>query len=1127
MLAPFCTSRRRRRGGGLARLTLLACALGALATASLAAQCSLPIRPSCACHPGSGTSKSCLPACLQETEVDPRVLEALHTALPTGSRPAQPLLEGGCQQMLVLRREASVQVCFAHEHSRLRSEVGYFLWDEKGEILDRGVLFPDLSVEGGPEGGCLRAGDCVTVGPFPEGSRVGFYTALGAYTSASRSNKSSSSSSDAATIYSLDRLNLPVHRRFVMSVDHAVGAVLVGFEDEDATSRGDFSDGLFYARLLAPGAAAAGSVGDMVDTRTMCHTHAGAAARPANAEDTQERPYCPARPAPARPAVTVAGLQYSLLDGTEPESATLGCARERVHLPSGWLLAPVVPETFRALALHAWGTDCVVLADGYGYEPATGARCASTRPLLDVLSGNCLALSRCARVLMVRAGDDAAGAHLSLPHLDAVPRLLDVAAWDAVGAGFTAGDATACAAGKAVVVKGAGAEAAAGAAQALQVQDAGGAGLVVGAWARADGVQGGGEVWLVLDAEYEDGTKEPRAAVAQFDASADGWHYREAALSARPGRVLARATVRLLLQAAGGRASFSCVTARRGNGNLALNSGFGEVAEGGTLLLHWGSLPQRSERTYAVDTARAMRDSTNTRSLSCSGVPHQQRGDACGAAQEVAFSEEAQAAQEWTHVMLVGCVRAVRARPAGVSADVAEEPPRSTWGAPKVDPENFAVYADVHYADGSAQRGRFVAFDAGTYNWTCRAAVLPLREAKVARFVVAAHLREYEAEEVNFDNVQLVPLRLPAARDVAACYGDPHMVSTHGLLFDVQEAGDFELYDDGQLTLHGRFEPAGPTGTTLSGLGARFNGAVLSLSRSVSPNGAPVLRVNGGVIAAAPGAYVPLAGHAAPGGALRVQGGPGSTRHPLAYRVAYASGHGLEITLRNSRNGVQFFDVVVTAPRARAAGASGLLLKPADSPARRRLRSTSGARLGAADSLVFGLGGQGMNTFQAGNTERRFGSAAVRTARLACEARDIYNPTLMDACALDALNMGSVTDVAIFIRYMQSAMALSPRSHLLPRPEPPAEEVDDDDLPGAGDGDDNDDDGRGGATGGTGGSGGRGSGGSGSGGLPGGDDGEADGNVQEGVDRGAALAAAPSLLVALLSLALGAVLLRA
>ena len=66
-------------------------------------------------------------------------------------------------------------------------------------------------------------------------------------------------------------------------------------------------------------------------------------------------------------SVLYSGVWFAALDGTAPSTYSSGCQYSYVQLPSGWVVADDNSVSRSAIAAYRWGTDVMVVANGYAY----------------------------------------------------------------------------------------------------------------------------------------------------------------------------------------------------------------------------------------------------------------------------------------------------------------------------------------------------------------------------------------------------------------------------------------------------------------------------------------------------------------------------------------------------------------------------------------------------------------------------------------------------------------------------------------------------------------------------------------------------------------------------------------
>lgn len=975
----------------------------------------------CAC---ANEAPTCLPPCLQPAALPARTLHAAQALLHS---PGGAVTNQQCEPALRFRRRASVRVCLAHERLGARLQLVYAA--EGAQARRAAPVFPDLRQE--VHGGCLRPGDCVTLGPFSAGERVSFFLA------------------EPATAESMTDGHAPPtfspqpQGSAAVAWEAAAGSVLLAL----AQGEGGVHSGAALVVLPADD----GALRDVLDTTRMCATSAGqcphassaggngtACGREAgNGSELEEgsaqqcaADWCCRAPDEPRREVEVGGLHFALLDNADPHDASPGCQWGRVRVPSGWQIAPPAATTFIALAQHPWAADCVALDDGSAYSPVTAAPCAGLDAVLTRAASGCVAVSACARVLIVKAADPDEGL-VANPLLSAGADGRSAWGWERLGGGYTLTPDTACDRGNALVVRRSPGSAAEGSGASTALHDSASlrGGVTVSAWSRAEGVaaEAGGELdyALYMDVRYADGSFD-YGLQARFTPGTHDWEYREAVILPRQGKDPTAVFLHLMLRGGTGTAHFSCLSVRRTHGNLLLNSRLAEQASAAAPdLRHWFHLDFNA-RTYTL----------TPRGISCAGVPHGAKGAVCGAQQFVDLSAEEQAAQAWDHVLLAGCAR----------AEAVREVNAADWSRAG-DPEfftsdtDFSVYLDIWYRDGRREYSRAVPFSSGSYDWRCRAAVFPVNGV-VERLLVAPLLRRRHARAAQFADLHLVPVRRGRLLARGACYGDPHLVSLGHQPFDVQLAGEHLLLRRAELEVHARFAAVAPGATVTTAVAVRALCTLVEVElRDGRP--APLLRVNRGgvVLAAGEALWLPCAAGAV---VLRASGGQTNSRQPPAFALSMPEGQAVTVTVRTDVHGQLSLDVVVRAfPDG---GGSGLLVSGSPPVTQAAVAAAGSAAEKAAvravvqastssasDSLFTRLPGESAGTWDeevAGmnNLQQFYSEREIRDARVLCEAQ-LTNPRLQNACVLDVLAVSDPA-AAARVREMEHALGLQSESEV-------------------------------------------------------------------------------------------------
>ena len=79
-------------------------------------------------------------------------------------------------------------------------------------------------------------------------------------------------------------------------------------------------------------------------------------------------------PVSAIPYVIHDGRAWATLDATEPQESGIACQDYWLALPEGWQVAPEPDAAVRAnvIGAYGWGTDHLIVANGYTYWTANG-----------------------------------------------------------------------------------------------------------------------------------------------------------------------------------------------------------------------------------------------------------------------------------------------------------------------------------------------------------------------------------------------------------------------------------------------------------------------------------------------------------------------------------------------------------------------------------------------------------------------------------------------------------------------------------------------------------------------------------------------------------------------------------
>ncbi len=116
---------------------------------------------------------------------------------------------------LHLSTDSIVSLTFLDENAGYHSSLGYFTFDDNGQILEKGIVFSDFSEVGG--GGTLTAGDTIDIGEFSAGTNLGFYIIP---------------SGNRTPHYTLDSLNPNQDNYTAFYTHESSGYGVLGFEDQ-------------------------------------------------------------------------------------------------------------------------------------------------------------------------------------------------------------------------------------------------------------------------------------------------------------------------------------------------------------------------------------------------------------------------------------------------------------------------------------------------------------------------------------------------------------------------------------------------------------------------------------------------------------------------------------------------------------------------------------------------------------------------------------------------------------------------------------------------------------------------------------------------------------------------------
>lgn len=115
-----------------------------------------------------------------------------------------------------LNERSTVSLSFVDEQAGFYNQVGYFTFDNQGQLLDQSAVFSNYSEVDG--GGTLTPGDTIDIGPFDAGTNIGFYLLV-------------NGDPFKDPHYTLDSLNPGQENYTAFYTDEASGYGVLGFED--------------------------------------------------------------------------------------------------------------------------------------------------------------------------------------------------------------------------------------------------------------------------------------------------------------------------------------------------------------------------------------------------------------------------------------------------------------------------------------------------------------------------------------------------------------------------------------------------------------------------------------------------------------------------------------------------------------------------------------------------------------------------------------------------------------------------------------------------------------------------------------------------------------------------------
>ncbi|KAL0230863.1 hypothetical protein PCE1_003240 [Barthelona sp. PCE] len=157
-----------------------------------------------------------------------------------------------------------------------------------------------------------------------------------------------------------------------------------------------------------------------------------------------------------------------------------------------------------------------------------------------------------------------------------------------------------------------------------------------------------------------------------------------------------------------------------------------------------------------------------------------------------------------------------------------------------VESSTYAIVCDITFQDDSVLSSQLITFPTGTYNWM-------YREHKFEVSKPIKHIDYYavffnRSGHAFFDQLYftVVPTEVSTSSP-RGTFGDPHIVTHTGSIYDMQVPGEFILSKDDKTEVQTRFEPVG-VGTVVTAIAIKHYGEITEIRAGL--NGADIF-VNG------------------------------------------------------------------------------------------------------------------------------------------------------------------------------------------------------------------------------------------------------------------------------------------
>ena len=556
------------------------------------------------------------------------------------------------------------------------------------------------------------------------------------------------------------------------------------------------------------------------------------------AETTGASPSCSAASITLQTA-ELHGMQYALLDNTDPTSVTSGCQTTGLSVPDGWKVAPDTPLHRSALSCYPWGTDCVLFANGNSYTPQLDS-CRTNDLLKEGPDTDCLRPASCnSRILLVK-----------LPEPDTIlanrvfavdPTDSNVAeGWRSIGwpeqsYNYSTESVFSKVGEGSIIASAADDSYTMGALYQTNFSSGGGSfgrGFKIGAWAKGDGVVPGASAMaadfsLYLDIYFTDGSASLGVYYAPFDGTGS-WEYKEVNVMLDPSKTVEILNVYLLFRKHTGDVQFSNVQI-----DILDDDQFNLLKQGsldGTTN-EWLDISATETVSYA-STGTDQHVVVNRVGAGASGVS--------GIFQGVTIrNSDLNQAFEYENNALLN------------SLFVSASSTASSFTQTEYNLASYySVYLDLLFADTTTTFGIFEPFDMTVAGEQTVNRVYKPDVESVDSVSFNALVRNVEGI-AQFDDLFMTTTCENGATkspDGGFSYGDPHIRSldaTDDLRghYDIHAIGEFVLYRDELLEVQTRHSIAGVASVN-SAFHIHTLAADIQIDRTEGTNN-PVLRVNG------------------------------------------------------------------------------------------------------------------------------------------------------------------------------------------------------------------------------------------------------------------------------------------